>query len=94
MTIVGAGAGATIVDAGTPLPGANTTARGLDRLFEIHPASGNVTLRDLAIREGFTEENGGAIQHWSSGTLRLENVTVKDSYAGNAGGGLNNADPL
>jgi CSLREA domain-containing protein len=94
MTIAGAGAASTIIDGGFPLPGADPTARGLDRLFEIHPTAGNVTLQNLTLREGYSIDNGGAIQHWSSGLLRLENVHVRDSYAGGAGGGLNNADPV
>jgi|GEM_PF-3162244 len=93
MTIVGVGASSTIIDAGFPLPGADPTARGMDRLFEIHPTAGNVTFRNLTLREGFTTDDGGAIQNWSSGLLRLENVHVRDSYAGGAGGGVNNADP-
>lgn len=93
MTIVGWGAGLTIIDGGFPPANADPTARGLDRLFEIHPTAGNVTFEDLTIREGFSVEDGGAIQNWSSGLLRLEDVHVLDSYAGGAGGGLNNADP-
>ena len=49
-------------------------ARGLDRLFEIHPTAGNVTFSDLTLREGFVDGDGAAIQNWSSGLLRLENV--------------------
>jgi CSLREA domain-containing protein len=93
MTLVGAGTGVTLIDAGNPLPGADPTARGLDRLFEIHPTAGNVTFRDLTLREGYSVDDGGAILNWSSGLLRLENVHVRDSYAGGAGGGLNNANP-
>lgn len=93
MTIDGDGAGVSIIDGGWPLPGADPTARGLDRLVEIHPTAGNVTFKDLTLREGFSVDDGGAIQNWSSGLLRLENVHVRDSYAGGAGGGVNNADP-
>ncbi|MGQ0600195.1 MAG: hypothetical protein ACT4QE_00705, partial [Anaerolineales bacterium] len=42
LTIAGTGAGSTIIDGGWPLPGADPTARGLDRLFEIHPTAGNM----------------------------------------------------
>lgn len=93
MTIVGAGAGMTIIDGGVPPSGANPTARGMDRLFEIHPTAGNVTIKDLTLREGFSDDAGGAIQNWSPGLLRLENIHVLDSYASKAGGGVNNADP-
>jgi hypothetical protein len=93
MTVTGAGAGVTIIDGGNPLPGANPTAKGMDRLFEIHPSAGNVKFKDLTLREGFTVDDGGAIQNWSTGLLRLENVHILNSYAGGAGGGVNNADP-
>ena len=93
MTIDGAGAGVTIVDAGNPLASSDPVQRGLDRLFEIHPSAGNVTISDLTMQEGFSEEAGGAIQHWSSGLLTLRNVAVLDSYASKSGGGVNNADP-
>ncbi|HEY4635139.1 MAG TPA: CSLREA domain-containing protein, partial [Rhodospirillales bacterium] len=93
VTIAGAGLGVTILDAGNPLPGADPTARGMDRLIEVHPTAGNVTIRDLTLREGYSVADGGAIQNWSPGLLRLERVHVRDSYAGGAGGGLNNANP-
>ena len=44
LRIYGAGATATIIDGGFPLPGSSPEARGIDRLFEIHPGTGNVTL--------------------------------------------------
>ena len=84
--------GAVIVDGGNPLPGAPVVARGLDRLFEIHPGAGDVILRDLILQNGFTPEEGGAIQNWSLGKLTLDGVTIRDSYAEKAGGGLNQAD--
>ncbi len=84
--------GDVIVDGGNPLPGAPVNARGLDRLFEIHPGAGDVTFRNLTIQNGFSPEEGGAIQNWSLGKLTLESVVVKDNYAEKAGGGLNNAD--
>jgi parallel beta-helix repeat protein len=83
----------TVIDGGWPLPGASPEARGIDRLFEIHPGTWNVTLQNLTLREGYSVEDGGAIQNWSSGLLRLDTVVVRDSLAGGAGGGLNNADP-
>src|SRR5688572_7225860 len=92
VSIVGDGPGTTIVDGGFPLPGADPIARGLDRLFEIHPTAGNVTFTGLTLREGFSPEDGGAIQHWSSGLLRIENVHVLNNFASTAGG-VNNADP-
>ena len=84
--------GDVIVDGGTPLPSAPIIARGLDRLFEIHPGAGDVTFRNLTLQNGFSPEAGGAIQNWSFGKLTLDGVTVKDNYAEKAGGGLNQAD--
>ncbi|MDQ4055682.1 MAG: CSLREA domain-containing protein, partial [Actinomycetota bacterium] len=84
--------GDVIVDGGTPLPSAPVIARGLDRLFEIHPGAGDVTLRNVTLRNGYSPEEGGAIQNWSLGKLTLDGVTVKDSYAAKSGGGLNHAD--
>ncbi len=84
--------GDVIIEGGNPLPGSPPEQRGLDRIFEVHPGAGDVTLRNLILRNGFHPEEGGAIQNWSLGKLTLEGVTVKDSYASEAGGGLNNAD--
>ena len=92
LKILGAGAGSTIVDGGFPVQ-ASEFSRGLDRLFEIHPTARDVTISGLTIREGFSDDGGGAIQNWSSGLLRLEHIRVLDSYASKAGGGVNNADP-
>ena len=84
--------GDVIIDGGTPLPSAPVIARGLDRLFEIHPGAGDVTFRNVTLQNGFSPEEGGAIQNWSLGKLTLDGVTVKDNYAEKAGGGLNHAD--
>jgi CSLREA domain-containing protein len=93
VSIVGTGPAATIVDGGFPTASAPVEARGIDRVFEIHPTAGNVTFRALTIREGYSEEGGGGIQNWSPGLLTLENVHILDNLAGKAGGGLNNDDP-
>jgi parallel beta-helix repeat protein len=84
--------GDVIIDGGNPLPSAPVIARGLDRLFEIHPGAGDVTLRNITLQNGYSPEEGGAIQNWSLGKLTLDGVTVKDSYAEKAGGGLNQGD--
>jgi hypothetical protein len=94
VNIVGTGAGATFVDGGFPLPSAPVEARGIDRLFEIHPSAGNVTFRSLTIRDGYSDEGGGGIQNWSPGLLRLANVHVLDNLASKSGGGVNNDDPF
>ncbi|HEX7255365.1 MAG TPA: right-handed parallel beta-helix repeat-containing protein [Gaiellaceae bacterium] len=84
--------GDVVIDGGNPLPSAPIVARGLDRLFEIHPGAGDVTFRNVILQNGFSPEEGGAIQNWSLGKLTLDGVTVRDSYAEKAGGGLNHAD--
>src|ERR687896_2623629 len=84
--------GDVVIDGGNPLPGAPVIARGLDRIFEIHSGAGDVTIRNVTLRNGYSPEDGGAIQNWSLGKLTLDGVTVKDSYAEKAGGGLNLGD--
>ena len=98
ITFVGVGAGNdgsihTIIDGGFPLEGMDPLAKGMDRLFEIHPSAGNVTFRNLTLREAASPADGGAIQNWSPGLLKLENVHVKDNLAQGVGGGINNAEP-
>ncbi|HZB29226.1 MAG TPA: right-handed parallel beta-helix repeat-containing protein, partial [Streptosporangiaceae bacterium] len=94
VNIVGAGAAATFVDGGFPLPSQPVDARGIDRLFEIHPSAGNVTFRSLTIQDGYSEDGGGGIQNWSPGLLKLENVHLLRNLAAKSGGGLNNDDPF
>src|ERR671915_1556066 len=84
--------GDVVIDGGNPLPSAPVIARGLDRIFEIHSGAGDVTIRNVTLRNGYSPEEGSAIQNWSLGKLTLDGVTVKDSYAEKAGGGLNHAD--
>ncbi|HZB79386.1 MAG TPA: hypothetical protein VE522_06035, partial [Actinomycetota bacterium] len=84
--------GAVVIDGGTPLPSSPVVARGIDRLFEIHPGAGDVTFKNVTLQNGFSPEEGGAIQNWSLGKLTLDGVTVKDNYAEKAGGGVNQAD--
>jgi CSLREA domain-containing protein len=55
VTIRGVGASQTILDGGFPLPDQPVEARGLDRIFEIHPSAGNVTIEQLTLQEGYTE---------------------------------------
>src|ERR687895_1287409 len=83
----------TIIDGGFPVE-ADPEAVGLDRLFEIHPSAGNVTYKELTLREGYTDGEGAAIQDWSAGLLRLERVKVTKNKATGAGGGVNLADPV
>ncbi|NJM41153.1 MAG: CSLREA domain-containing protein [Anaerolineae bacterium] len=69
VTIMGAGASATYIDGGVPGIGAQPNARGIDRLLEIHPNTGNVTIRDLTLREGYTSGDGAVILHQQNGCV-------------------------
>ena len=105
VTIVGAGAGLTILDGGAPPLGVAPEVRGMDRLFQIHRGAGDVSISSVTLREGYNQESGGAILFGapaeqdpfgvplspSEGTLRLENVHVLNCYSGDYGGGINNA---
>src|SRR5918999_4644740 len=94
VTIRGTGAGQTILDGGFPLPDQPVEARGIDRIFEIHPSAGNVTIERLTLQEGYTEEAGGAIQNWSPGLLKLDRVHLLDNLSAKEGGAISNADPF
>jgi CSLREA domain-containing protein len=94
LTIVGAGAGATIIDGGQPPPGAPPEQTAADRLFDIHQSAGDVTISGLTVREGYHAEAGGAIANASGGTVQLQNIDVRDSYATAYGGGIYTGEPL
>ena len=80
LTIRGAGAGSTIVQAV-----ASGTAN--DRVFHIYGTDETVTLEAMTIRYGETTESGGGI-YVSNTTLTLTNCTVSGNNAGNDGGGI------
>src|SRR5918992_2272512 len=94
VTIRGVGAGQTILDGGFPLASQPVEARGVDRIFEIHPSAGNVTIERLTLQEGYSEEAGGAIENWSPGLLSINRVHLLDNLAAKEGGAINNADPF
>src|SRR5918992_1041798 len=73
-------AGDVIVDGGFP-PENNADAVGLVRLFEIHPSALRVNFTNVTLREGYSADDGGAIQNWSSGIVRLENVKLLKNLA-------------
>lgn len=50
--------------------------------------SPNVVLRDLGLRKGSTQDNGGAVLLESGSSLSLNNVTIRESQAAGNGGGL------
>jgi CSLREA domain-containing protein len=90
LTINGAGASVTILDGGQPPAGSPPDRTALDRLFEIHPTAGDVTLSGLAVQGGWHEKEGGAIYNRSQGTVRLVEVSVLNSLANSYGGGIYN----
>ena len=87
LTINGAGAGSTIVDAG-----------GSDRVFDLATAQSNITtlnLNNLTIRNGDPAvANGGGIRVGNSDTVNLTNVVVADSVSAVSGGGLSSSGNL
>jgi len=88
LTINGAGAGSTVID-----------ANGLDRAIDVHSCT--VTLSGMTIRGGRASSvvgqssflgEGGAI--YNSGTLTVTNCVISDNSASIAGGGLYNGGTL
>jgi hypothetical protein len=75
LTLRGAGASSTIIDAG-----------GLGRALTVRSSGGTVTLRNLTFRNGTSSSSGGAIACRSS-TLYVRDSTVTASRA-EGGGGL------
>ncbi|MCX6022030.1 MAG: CSLREA domain-containing protein, partial [Chloroflexi bacterium] len=81
-TINGAGAGTTIIQAGT------SAVNGIDRVFHLL-ASGEsrLTLDGVMVRFGMTAGNGGGILN-DGGSVALRNSAVISSTAGGVGGGI------
>ena len=84
LIIVGVGAEATTIQAGT-----NATD-GIDRIFHVHPVT-SLTLRDLTLRFGRAQGagqagEGGAVL--TRGRLALERVVVRQNSAATDGGGI------
>jgi CSLREA domain-containing protein len=80
LDIRGAGSRTTRINAG-----------GLDRVFDVQPAS-SATLSGLAIGGGNVDGSGGAIQN--EGSLTVTRSTVRDSSAFGDGGGIYNSGTL
>ena len=83
VTIQGAGASSTIIQAGTD------TTNGIDRVFDVRAsakASAKLTLDGVTVRHG-QEGDGGGI--FNSGTLTVTNSTISGNSA-DGGGGLSN----
>jgi predicted outer membrane repeat protein len=88
LTINGAGAGSTVID-----------ANGLDRAIDVHSCT--VTLSGMTVRGGSASYvagqssflgEGGAI--FNSGTLTVTNCVISGNYASIGGGGIYNAGTL
>jgi len=86
LSLVGAGAGKTVVD-----------GNGSDRAFHVlapidtEQSPGNVSLSGLTVRGGVTEEDGGGIYSVSDGRLTLDAVTVTGNVSMSDGGGVHTA---
>lgn len=94
VTIQGAGAGSTIIQAGTTNPVTSTCSDCVDRVFDIG-GSGNLTLEDVTVRHGHaTSANGGGIRVVSGGVLTITNCKISnnliDASSPGAGGGIFN----
>ncbi|HEV3375764.1 MAG TPA: Ig-like domain-containing protein [Thermoleophilaceae bacterium] len=79
LTVTGAGAGSTHVD-----------ARTLDRVFEVADDGGSVAFSGLTISNGDADEYGGGILNSSTATVTVQSSTVRRSVAGKTGGGIDN----
>ena len=90
VTISGAGAPSTIVDAGVPLPGAPQQVHGLDRIFEVSVDGGTVNFTGLTLSDGYAAEYGGAIANNSTATVAVAGSILTRNVAGKAGGAIDN----
>ena len=81
LTILGTGSGGTGIGV-VEINGGGASGE-TDRVFDIHPAA-HVTLRNLVIRDGNLRAPGGGIRN--RGTLRLENVTIRNNRVVDAAG--------
>ncbi len=92
MEIQGAGAETTVIQAGTG------AVNGIDRLFHVADSGATLALRDVTLRYGRGEGNGGAL--YNTGTLELqdvllvENTAVGQSAVGGKGGAIYNLGSL
>jgi len=89
VTIFGAGAGSTIIQAGTSSPvSPGACSDCIDRVFHIVNSS-TVVFNDLTIRNGIQSivgGQGGGI--YSNSALTLNNCVVSNNFAADKGGGI------
>ena len=76
ITITGAGAGTTIIDAGK-----------IDRVFLVHHNRW-ATIEGVTIRNGYIAGNGGGI--FNSGVLTVSDCVISDNHSTVGGGGISN----
>ena len=87
LTLVGAAADGTIIQASALAPGEPGSAT--HRVFDV--LAGNVAISGVTMRHGNLSGDGGAI--YNQGTLTLTNSTVSDNTA-RAGGGIRNSGAI
>jgi hypothetical protein len=90
LTIAGAGATGTTVDAGAPPPGSPPNVRGLDRLFEVHATAGAVEFSRLTIRDGSVDDHGAGILNAGPAEVVVRESAIEGNVAGTTGGGIDN----
>lgn len=69
-------------------PSTTIDGNGIDRVFSIH--SGLVTMKNLIVRGGHTGGFGGGYFVKESGKLTLTNVVVRENFAADNSGGIEN----
>lgn len=84
ITLTGAGAATTIIQAGT------TTSNGIDRLFHIRNKA-IAMVSGVRIQHGAVNIYGGGIANENSATLTLTNSTISGNKANSAGAIFNNS---
>ncbi len=85
VTIIGQGAGSTIIDAG-----------GMDRIFHIVDTANNanVSLGNLKLRNGDADDGGAILSEDRDGSLALNQVVFENNNADFLGGAILNAGQL
>ena len=85
VTLTGAGADSTIIEAGT-IGYPSLSANGIDRVFEVR-GTFTVSISGVTIRNGKTALKGGGIYH-NNGTLTVTNSAFSGNSGSQDGGGI------